>query len=357
MKRLRKVHQHLSARRGFTLIELLVVIAIIAILIALLLPAVQQAREAGRRTQCKNNLKQIALAAHNFHDVFNQFPSANIMEWRTDIGAELGGGGASGLTFDNTPGIGVLAQMLPMIEQKNIYEAIGTTKGFEDHYSASATVGSFKGVNDPWYFEAGAFAMSQTVMPAFLCPSDPQSGSDKFFWIGNRTGCSLSRVSFGAGNTTDDPVQSTNYVGVGGLLGASVCEAPAGFVFDLDEDGDGDAGSTKAWNGIFNESRERVRFRDVTDGTSNTLMFGEATGGPEWNYAWMGMNFLPTGFQDGNNPNATDATATLAFSSFHTGGYQFALSDGSVRFISENIDLGTYYILSAKSDGEVIGEF
>lgn len=341
-----------SKRQGFTLIELLVVIAIIAILIALLLPAVQQAREAARRTQCKNNMKQIGLAAHNFHDVYNRFPSATIMEWTTDIGQEFSGGD-QGLSWTNTPAIGVLTQMLPQIEQANIYNEIGTTKGFDDHYSTAATVGSFKGDNDPWFRNDSAFGASQITQPAFNCPSDPIEGNDVFLWVGNR-GCTISRVSFGANNTFDDPIKSTNYVGVAGYLAHADCVANGG-TFDLDGDGVGDVSDTKQWQGVFNSSREKVSFRDIIDGTSNTFMFGEATGGPDWNYAWMGMNMMPLAFQDGNDPS--NPRTQWMFSSFHTGGYQFTLSDGSVRFISENIDTRTYYLLGARADREVIGEF
>ncbi|MFN7679409.1 MAG: DUF1559 domain-containing protein, partial [Planctomyces sp.] len=115
-------------RRGFTLIELLVVIAIIAILVALLLPAVQQAREAARRTQCKNNLKQIALACHNHHDVYNAMPRGC---YGPDITVAWGGNGPLNLTFNDHQFMGVLPQLLPFIEQDNLYQQIAIWKGVD----------------------------------------------------------------------------------------------------------------------------------------------------------------------------------------------------------------------------------
>ena len=361
MKRLsRPVEQ---SRRGFTLIELLVVIAIIAILIALLLPAVQQAREAARRTQCKNNLKQLGLAAHNFHDVYNRFPAQRIIEWYNELTNGIGSD-SHGLNYTNTPSIGIIPQMLPMLEQGNIYNEMRTTKGFDDHYSTSAGVGSYKGVNDPWFFDDdgmgnGAWILAQTVMPMFQCPSDPQIGRDFVLWS-NHNGL----VWFGGGNTFDDNLQATNYVGVGGVRGNF------DFTRNLDANNDGviDVVNYKDWKGIFNSSRTRVRFRDITDGSSNTLMFAESTAGKSLAFAWMGAPFIGTYWnyitaQQGN-PNPVDETGlswpyygSISANSYHVGGYQMTLGDGSVRFISENIDTLTLFNISAMQIGNPVGEF
>ncbi len=166
-------------RRAFTLIELLVVIAIIALLIALLLPAVQQAREAARRTQCKNNLKQLGLALHNFHDVYNRFPAANIMEWSTELGNDGLDPSPPGYPdYTNSPDIGLLPQILAQMEQANLYEKMGTTKGVDDHYLNPAAVGSYKTPGAPWFDDTATWTLAQTRMPMFECPSDPQSGQD-----------------------------------------------------------------------------------------------------------------------------------------------------------------------------------
>lgn len=358
---------------GFTLIELLVVIAIIAILIALLLPAVQQAREAARRTQCKNNLKQIVLASHNFHDVYERFPASNIMEWHTEPGRDgvYLPATAGYPDSSSSPGIGVLPQLLPQIEQPSLYAKMGTTKGFEDHYLTGGVVGSYKTPGDAWYIDAASFAVAQTRMPMFECPSDPQAGTDFVLWHGSGYDyasdiyCSSGIVDFGSNSTADDNLKPTNYVGVGGMIGGGRCNVQ----WDLNNDGQVDVPDLHDWRGVFSISRAKVSFRDLTRGTSNVLMFGEATGGTSYGFSWMGANFIPSvwnkyvsssGVPDPANPNPAKLAGTDAvygFSSFHTGGYQFALGDGSVRFISENIDKNTYWAISAMSNGWVTGEF
>lgn len=351
-----------SHRHGFTLIELLVVIAIIAILIALLLPAVQQAREAARRTQCKNNLKQIGLALHNFHDTFNRFPAGQIMQWHTDADQALAddvGVGNAGLSYQNTPSIGVLPQILPQIEQKNLYEQMETSKGFDDHNGGTAvTVGSDKGaLGGPWFFNNTSFALAQTVMPMFQCPSDPQLGNDYILWQRTTVPCSSGTFAFGAGSAFDDNLKPTNYVGVGGILGNGACNVQ----WDLDNDGTVDVPDTRSWRGMFARSRVPVKFRDILDGTSNTLCFGETTGGPDWNISWMGGNFIPqfwrTNTAPNNNPVNDSLDGPFSFNSHHTGGFQFCLADGSVRFVSENIDETTYWAASAMSSGRSLGEW
>lgn len=359
MTRMKRAVLHPQEQRGgFTLIELLVVIAIIAILIALLLPAVQQAREAARRTQCKNNLKQIGLALHNFHDVYDRFPAANIMEWHTRLGQDgLTGSTAGYPDYTNSPNIGVLAQILPQIDQANLYQQMETTKGFDDHYLSGAVVGSYKAGGESWFDNTPTWNLAQTTMPMFQCPSDVQAGTDSILWH-RVVNCTSSFVWFGAGSTADDNLKSTNYVGVGGLFAGGRCNVQ----WDLNGDGTVDVPNTYDWRGPFHGSRVKIKFRDFTRGTSNTLIFGEATGGREANFAWMGANFIPTYWQkaDGEPPNpANDVVfyGGYSFSSFHTGGYQFALGDGSVRFISENLDKNTYYAITAISNGWVTGEF
>ncbi|MDA1230576.1 MAG: DUF1559 domain-containing protein, partial [Planctomycetota bacterium] len=325
-------------------------------------PAVQQAREAARRTQCKNNLKQLGLALHNFHDVYNRFPAANIMEWSTEPGRD-GIAGATPTTghpdYRNSPDIGILPQILPQVEQANLYQQMVSTKGFDDHYMTSGVVGSYKTPGAPWFFEATTFALAQTKMPMFECPSDPIVGRDFILWHRVRP-CSSGFVSFGAGSAADDNLKQTNYVGVGGLIGAAACNVQ----WDLDGDGRVDVPNTRDWKGLFSSSRTSHGFRDITRGTSNTLVMGEATAGKDWNFPWMGANFIPTYWQkaagDATNPNPFNKDINggpWGFSSFHTGGYQFLLGDGSVKFVSENLDKNTYYAITAISNNWVNGEF
>ena len=145
---------------------------------------------------------------------------------------------------------------------------------------------------------------------------------------------------------------------MGGIIGAG---GNCNVNWDLDDDGVVDVANTDDWRGILAGSRVRVKFRDITDGSSNTLMFGESTAGREVNFAWMGANFIPAFWQTNQgdlNPNdAVRGDGPFAFSSFHTGGFQFALGDGSVRFISENIDETTYWTISAMASGRTAGEF
>lgn len=329
-------------QRGFTLIELLVVIAIIAILIALLLPAVQQAREAARRTQCKNNMKQIGLAMHNYHDVYNMFP----------LGAAARPNSAGPPGFGLDISIGAFASILPFIEQvnlKNLY-------------------------NDSLSWELQSPVVARTKVPVYLCPSN--AGPEV------ETNPVLAAYPIGT------EIGACNYLLSKGAT-QGWCLNPA----------------TDRNIGMFGINL-RTRFRDMTDGSSNTLCVGEGASGFPWavsaganpgvaipepagrvQQGWIapqpnplaiqGMSGFTTGGNFGttvwrlnlnpivetvyddaglNNCNsANDFTSN--FRSPHTGGGQFLLGDGSGRFISENIDQNLYNGLGTRGNGEVIGEF
>jgi len=313
-------------RAGFTLIELLVVIAVITILIALLLPAVQQAREAARRTQCKNNLKQIGLACHNFHDTYNRFPAGYFGAPHT---AQLQ---ASELAENQWTG--VLPQLLPQLEQNNIYNQISIWKGV-DRRPDPMNPGSL--LPETAFFDDNqTFAIGQAKLSVFRCPSDTEEATKGVAPIMHtyEVGSSLGGVtiySFDPPNVTLGP---TNYLGVAGALGDLTIP-----FFAADK-------------GIFG-SRTKYKIRDVTDGTSNTLMFGEATGSSEFNFAWIGCGIMPEAY----GLSTTSVQNWFQFESFHPGIVQFALADGSVRAISKNIDKTTFTRLAAMSDGKIVGEF
>jgi len=309
-------------QHAFTLIELLVVIAIIAILVALLLPAVQQAREAARRSSCKNNFKQVALALHNYHDTHGVFP----------MGDGVATGGVSAPcwlrtgTIDRTLfGWGV--HIFPYIDQANRYQNLTLNVPSQwvipDNFDPERTLGR---------------------IDQFLCPSDPQQGST-----------TARLVTFSPVSEREFP--RTNMAGV---FGSNDWTCQAGRNYSVGLNG----------NGMF-YAISSVRIRDVVDGTSNTLFVGEATGNPGVStgiraYSYAGYNVLDTTFGINGTTSYPGRTPTgtftwnfrrAGFSSFHTGGAHFALCDGSVRFISQNLHQGTLNALATRQESDVVGEF
>ena len=311
-------------RKGFTLIELLVVIAIIAILIALLLPAVQQAREAARRTQCKNNIKQLGLALHNYHDVHLTFPPG----WINSPGS-LGSDNWAWGTF-----------ILPYIDQAPLYNVMDP---------GNNTLLSQNSVD-----KTGA------ILAAFDCPSDTsvdRKAPNAWQYGGSNYSAVLGRYDTTlADNATVWPAGTSN----GGFWIANATAAEMG-----------------AWRpeGCF-WANSKVRMRDITDGTSNTLLVGEKSdfdGTGKWPGQWVGNRYSQCGhcsqhsvfslvgtvdFQINEHTGIAGGWAeNISYSSRHEGGAQFLLADGAVRFLSENIDSGTYLNLGSKADGNVIGEY
>ncbi len=346
-------------QRGFTLIELLVVIAIIAILIALLLPAVQQAREAARRTQCKNNLKQIGLAMHNYHDTFGTLPPG----WIASLGLTFNLSTQTGTGTNAEGNWAWSALILPQIEQSNLYSQlqVGPVDVRDSLDNATQRL------------------LLQTPINAFRCPSDiaPQTNDQRP--VRGRAGTSY-------------PVATSNYVAWNSGSRGFIPGETSG------------TGATADRAGLFMMNRA-TKFRDCTDGLSNTFMVGERAYkqyvAPNGNtiacraanaFAMRWHTVMDTcsrhdtngnsgalGFseghinsiQNGGNPvnpspppNALNSFCGRGSSSFHTGGAQFTMGDGSVRFISENLDWkpdnvinSTFEALGAMADGTVFGEF
>ncbi|HEX5103207.1 MAG TPA: DUF1559 domain-containing protein [Pirellulaceae bacterium] len=324
------------AHRGFTLVELLVVIAIIGILVALLLPAIQAAREAGRRSSCSNNLHELAIGLHNFHDVFDRFPAGAQQDTLPDPNPT-----GSTSYFRGTSWI---VHILPFIEQKGLYDRYR----FDLAYNSSPNA-----------------AIGHEVLKVLYCPSgpDPQKYRDP------------------NGGAIRDAV-TTHYYGVMGPAGPSdnFRITVGGIVYQYRE---GDATNNAAWSyhGILSQYKDRpgsistkrvVRMADVLDGTAHTLMVGEisktlpifnnATGATQPNQyrAWVRGNSGGSGATknvrypiNSTFYNGSNNFNNLSFGSDHAGdGAMFAMSDASVRFIRENIDLTTYIFASSMNGNE-----
>jgi prepilin-type N-terminal cleavage/methylation domain-containing protein/prepilin-type processing-associated H-X9-DG protein len=341
--RLQGDHTMTARRRlGFTLIELLVVIAIIAILIGLLVPAVQKVREAAARMQCGNNLHQLAIAAHNYESSFNHLPPG-----QDDSGA------------------GCLIFLLPYIEQDNQFKLFlfSTTPGVtystatpvwyqaqatDGHRNRPVTTGTDTIPTDP----RGLYG-SQATIKSLLCPSAPSPTS--YQTVCMMVDYSVAGVDYPTSASGPSHVFSsapgrlvvgrTNYVGMGGYYAPSSFPSNVGFF------------TYKSQNSVAR----------CPDGTSNTIMFGEVAGGY---LTWGGSGGIPDGvdgwgitcgfnYSGFNTPYAGSAadpnkSEWYNFTSQHTGLINVAMGDGSVRPISTGIDFNTWVYLSGIMDGVAV---
>ncbi len=305
-----------TVRRAFTLIELLVVIAIIAILIGLLLPAVQKVRDAAARLQCQNNLKQIALACHNYEVAEGKFPPSNTTA---------------------APWHGWSALVLPYLEQENVRNVYVMTAN--------------------WYDPPNATARNATVK-TFLCPSTPNA---------NRAGSSA--VVGVPGSPFNGAALDYTNVSVVAVTLLAYLNYP------------NPAGYSTIWRGVMSSSGSRVA--DITDGMSNTLLFTEDAGRPDYWVKGRRVTDQPPPFGgagngivtggvwadhqkgfgvEGTSPDgftlvgecAINCTNAYEVYAFHSGGANAAMADGSVRFLRESMTIRTLAALSTRAAGEVI---
>lgn len=325
-----KSYFQVGKRAGFTLVELLVVIAIIGILIALLLPAVQAAREAARRSDCTNKLKQLGLALHNHHDTYRQFPAGSVLGNGTTQDCKASGRGAPWTVM-----------ILPFMELNNLYDQVDLNAEFVCSNAESPSSGANRAVWD-------------TSVEAYHCPSFPGSSPEE---------------------------NHSNYYGVmgGGPDGDRACSSS-------------NSGRAFYDNGVLFQN-SKMRFRDVTDGSSSTFMVGESRyqllDGGRGDSHWLGWAStirgggssvtgvlaaaqLPINICDGDcHGDKYDTTFDSAggqykvpdglgqglhqrtFGSFHPGGCLFTMTDGSVHFVAETIDQATYFNLAIRNDGNV----
>ncbi|QDS90658.1 hypothetical protein EC9_48720 [Rosistilla ulvae] len=302
-------------RSAFTLVELLVVIAIIGILVGLLLPAVQAAREAARRMQCSNNMKQLGLAMHNYHDVHLKFPPGGL-----DVGGYR---------------IGWPARIFDFIEEGNRIDAMDGLSP-----NALVTMQPYRFTTAPHYGDNQIFT---DPMPSFACPSSPLGGTAKAAGQIGSIDQGTLHYNANAGSVNYDMVNTSS---------SSQDYSTSGVIYP----------------------KSKVKFAHITDGTSSTILVGECSDRQGWTdsmlnswggilpWTWGYYSYSSGGFLQMDNKNlqypinfeGTTSTNVTPYRSAHPGGAQFSLCDGSVRFLTETMDYVVLDAMATRARGEVV---
>jgi len=355
MKKLR------SFKRGFTLVELLVVIAIIGILVGLLLPAVQAAREAARRMQCSNNLKQLGLANLNHESATKKFPpSSYILTGNIPL-----------IDEDNFNHVGHLTFLLPYLEQNAVWQPYASALDLNDRtYQTIPTATVLN--RRAWWFDGGSamaafpgiIAVSASRIPGFICPSDnaeqvhiPNTATFNTIFALMEWPLGLYTISMNDQypRCVTRETHFTNYLGSAGRFQNTAANANLA----------ASAAQIDPFAGVFRPNR-MSKISDLSDGTSNTIAFGEVTGrwtnglratGRTQSFSWsasaMPTNRMTFSVVTGAAFNNAEKSH-LRFSSMHTGLINCALSDGSVKSLGISTDNNVWLSLFGGQDGTVV---